>query len=256
MELGFYLQRLSKMFETYKVEESSVDYSQLDIHISFLKQLAILENSSLAVFDMCKKGYAFTQVRNLDILGFDEEEMKEKGPSLFYSKIHPQDIPILIEAYELYSDFLDRLPFEEKKDFKLMADFRIRDKNDKYIRCINQMVPLHLNKAGDIWLMLIMYDYLASEILDMRGQRKLLNIKTNELYYFPKDSGDDTINKLTKREIEILGLLAKGMASKKIADELFISVNTVNNHRRNILEKTQSENTAMAIQYGLSIGVL
>lgn len=50
--------------------------------------------------------------------------------------------------------------------------------------------------------------------------------------------------------------MAKGMASKRIADELFISVNTVNNHRRSILEKTNSENTAMAVNYGLSLGLL
>jgi len=76
------------------------------------------------------------------------------------------------------------------------------------------------------------------------------------LFYFSTDSEDEKKNILTKREIEILGLLAKGPVSKKIADELFISVNTVNNHRRNILEKTKSETTAMAIKYGQSLGLL
>ncbi|MGE5499654.1 MAG: response regulator transcription factor, partial [Syntrophothermus sp.] len=82
-------------------------------------------------------------------------------------------------------------------------------------------------------------------------------IKSGSLYYFPADTKkEEKRQDLTKREIEILGLLAKGMPSKKIADELFLSVNTVNNHRRNILEKTNTENTRMAIQYGMSLGLL
>jgi DNA-binding NarL/FixJ family response regulator len=55
--------------------------------------------------------------------------------------------------------------------------------------------------------------------------------------------------------MEILGLLAKGMA-KKIAGELFLSVNTVNNRCRNILEKTKSENITMSIKYGQSLGIV
>jgi DNA-binding CsgD family transcriptional regulator len=46
------------------------------------------------------------------------------------------------------------------------------------------------------------------------------------------------------------------MASRKIADELFLSVNTVNNHRQNILEKTNTENIAEAIRYAISLGLM
>jgi len=54
---------------------------------------------------------------------------------------------------------------------------------------------------------------------------------------------------LTKRETEILALIAKGFLSKQIADKLKISINTVNNHRRNILEKTGCSNTFEALKY-------
>jgi two-component system response regulator NreC len=48
---------------------------------------------------------------------------------------------------------------------------------------------------------------------------------------------------LTDREIEIIQLLIQGKTSKEIADELFISKNTVDTHRRNILEKTNLNST-------------
>jgi len=48
---------------------------------------------------------------------------------------------------------------------------------------------------------------------------------------------------LTDREIEIIQLLIQGKTSKEIAEELFISKNTVDTHRRNILEKTNLNST-------------
>lgn len=59
---------------------------------------------------------------------------------------------------------------------------------------------------------------------------------------------------LTKRELEILSLLINGRETKEIATALFISVETVSSHRKNLLRKTQSRNTtemiAMAIKKG------
>lgn len=50
--------------------------------------------------------------------------------------------------------------------------------------------------------------------------------------------------KLTKREKEILECIAKGLSTKQIADKLFISRNTVANHRRNMLKKTGAKSSA------------
>jgi len=56
-----------------------------------------------------------------------------------------------------------------------------------------------------------------------------------------------TMYALTDREIEIIKLLMKGKSSQEIADTLFISKNTVDTHRRNILSKTTTTNTSELI---------
>jgi len=48
---------------------------------------------------------------------------------------------------------------------------------------------------------------------------------------------------LSEREIEIVRLLAEGLASKQIGAELNISKHTVDTHRRNLLRKTDCKNT-------------
>ncbi len=55
--------------------------------------------------------------------------------------------------------------------------------------------------------------------------------------------------KLSIREIEILGLIMQGLTNNEIAVKLFICYETVKSHRKHILEKTGAKNTAALINY-------
>jgi DNA-binding NarL/FixJ family response regulator len=57
--------------------------------------------------------------------------------------------------------------------------------------------------------------------------------------------------KLTERELQILRLVAKGLGNREIAQQLFISENTVKNHIRNILEKLQLHSRMEAVIYAV-----
>jgi DNA-binding NarL/FixJ family response regulator len=61
---------------------------------------------------------------------------------------------------------------------------------------------------------------------------------------------------LTKREQEILGLIAEGMTSQEIADQLVISPRTVETHRANLLQKLDIKNTAGLVRYAIEHGHL
>lgn len=57
--------------------------------------------------------------------------------------------------------------------------------------------------------------------------------------------------RLTEREMEVLTLVARGLANKDIARQLFISENTVKNHVRNMLEKLQLHSRMEAVVYAV-----
>ena len=57
--------------------------------------------------------------------------------------------------------------------------------------------------------------------------------------------------RLSPRELEVLRLLARGMANREIAGELQISENTVKNHVRNLLEKLQLHSRMEAVVYAV-----
>lgn len=86
---------------------------------------------------------------------------------------------------------------------------------------------------------------------------RIMNFKTGELFeYKPIAEHSKSTTQLSAREKEVLKLIATGMVSKQIADKLFISVNTVNTHRQNIIEKLNVSNTAEAIKYASEVGWL
>ncbi len=63
-------------------------------------------------------------------------------------------------------------------------------------------------------------------------------------------------SRLSRRETEVLQLLSEGLTTNEIAEKLFTSKRTIETHRQNILEKTQTKNTAALIRLAVTQGLL
>ncbi len=57
--------------------------------------------------------------------------------------------------------------------------------------------------------------------------------------------------RLTDRELQVLKLVAQGLSNREVAEQLFISENTVKNHVRNILEKLHLHSRMEAVVYAV-----
>ncbi len=78
---------------------------------------------------------------------------------------------------------------------------------------------------------------------------ELLENLVNNLKTIKKDK--ESHSELSERELEILVLICQGYSNQEIADQLFISKRTVDKHRANILEKSDSKNTAQLVVYAI-----
>ena len=58
------------------------------------------------------------------------------------------------------------------------------------------------------------------------------------------------------RELEVLKLLMKGKESKQIGEKLFISSNTVDNYRKNMIRKLDARDTTTLVQLTKQLGIL
>lgn len=63
-------------------------------------------------------------------------------------------------------------------------------------------------------------------------------------------------SELSKRENEVLELIADGKSNQETADLLFISIKTVETHKMNILEKLGLKNTAELVKYAIKNGII
>ena len=90
---------------------------------------------------------------------------------------------------------------------------------------------------------------LANSINIYESADSIIN-KINELLSSFKRNISNK-NELSKREIEILKLLTKGLSNKEIAQKLFISTYTVISHRKNISEKTKIKSTSGLTIYAI-----
>ncbi|MGI8574313.1 MAG: response regulator [Egibacteraceae bacterium] len=114
--------------------------------------------------------------------------------------------------------------------------------------------------AGGYLLKEIPIDEVAAAIRSVHAGQSLISpsmaskLLTEFAAMARKDEERDQLPeppKLTAREMEVLTLVAQGMANREIARELYISENTVKNHVRNILEKLHLHSRMEAVVYAV-----
>ncbi len=89
--------------------------------------------------------------------------------------------------------------------------------------------------------------YLGKKYFNQEISEKMIN-------FISTQSVSEDI--LSKKETEVLELLAKGLTTKEIATKLFVSARTIETHRANILKKLQVKNTAELIKKATALQII
>lgn len=73
--------------------------------------------------------------------------------------------------------------------------------------------------------------------------------------FIPDESKREDLG-ITRRELEILELIARGMSNREIAEKLFVSENTVKTHSSRVFDKLGAKRRTQAVQLGKEFGLL
>lgn len=242
---------LEEAFSVQCFDKSLID-EQVLLECQKLAQSLTLVNNGCAVLSDMSANKSYFAIGSLgELLGLAPEEMVQDiinslDEDCIYSKIHPEDLVDKRMLELKFFLFLCRKPIEERLKYRSSCRIRILDRNGIYRYVVNQTQILRNSLCGNMWLALCQYDLSSDQSLLIGINSYVTNTETGDI--FSINLHDERKNILSEREKEILILIKEGLLSKEISSRLSISINTVNRHRQNIINKLSVGNSLEAVR--------
>lgn len=185
--------------------------------------------------------------------------------------IHPDDIHFLMKCEDVVAYFLKNCIAPEKMvKYKISYCLREKTINNDYRLFLLQTITMQTTLDGALLKVFGSHTDISHitkvnnhklSLIGLDGEPSFLEIDVfDELVlnrYKPFDSQPlKTENLYSEREIEIIRYLSFGNTTGEIASKLFISKNTVETHRKNILSKSKVKNTTELVADCLKRGII
>ena len=247
---------IQKLWAKQQISSNDVDYHLWGQKRKLLRQMADLSHSCLFAVDVFKGRYDFATSGFSYLFGYKPEWLNliEKQGDFFEDMVHPDDLNKLMKMQIDHSHFIYSLDPQNRNDYSNTYKFKMRNSQKKYLNVMSRQRVIQQDANGKAWIILGEVNILPDQrpLEDVQGIT--VNLKTGQIIYPQNNINNDT--SLSDREIEILRLVQSGYLSKEIAGKLCISLNTVNNHRKNILRKLQVANSIEAINEAAKRGFM
>lgn len=244
-------------FESYKkawhVDLIDSDINEINDLITsnpLLNQTLFLQDSALAVKDIRRMSYSCILGNVEKVLGWPTKVFFEEGVSFYVSNIPEKEFWGLGEITRLINEYVVTLTDEEMKSFRAVFDYKMKREDGSVSRICQESIVLKRDVNGNILFFLAVVSDITN--LKREGKQHLHLCRDTENVLYEIDNLHRKIEKveiLSTRELEIAKLIGQFMSSEQIGEKLFISKNTVDKHRQNMLQKLSMENTAELINF-------
>lgn len=235
---------LSKEFFTQNFAEEPPYADLLVRYKCIARNYAQMESAVAVLSDMrTNMSYIyygrFSRMLEMDKCG-DVDKVSSIWEKEIFDLIHPDDLAGKHLQELCFFHFVKRQPKRKRADYYLISKLRMKSGTNNYIPVLHRMFYVSAPSDGTLWLALCLYSPLLS---DIPAKCLIVNSTNGQMTEIGKQ---DNTRILSVREKQVLNLIDKGMTSKKIAETLSISINTVSRHRQEILAKLQVKNSIEA----------
>lgn len=188
------------------------------------------------IFNTKSADFDYIDSKVFNILGIPLEKFTLEN---VLEKIHPNDIDFFLTYEKKAVKFFSNLDENLLYKYKFSYDYRIKVGIDQYKRILQQTTPIQYFDDGGARTLVVFTDISHLKI-DGIPVLSFIGLDGAPSYYNIYKKFDFLLCEkiFTKRETEILSLMVSGKTSEQISNLLFISIYTVNNHRKNILRKS------------------
>lgn len=253
------IKNFSKNFQDEVKEELPLSSFESDIDFEFLKNFHDNAPICSLVYNTLTMTYDYFSDNIEQMMGYTSTDFKTGGLKFAMTLVHPDHakiysrelLPIMIKYISMYA-FSNRI-----KDLRFTYNFKIRTKDGNYIWAMHNMSIFKVTKVH-IPTQFITYITDFSAVKQDESITLCVSEKTQQYNkpVFTKifHPNNETL-RLTKRELDILHKIAGGKTSDQIANELSLSIHTINTHRKNMLVKTGSNNITQLIQLYRNVNI-
>lgn len=207
----------------------------------------IPDNANLTIVDVSDNLHELTS--------YEKDEWKKYSPEFLSPIMHPDDWIYFMGGVDFMLKYLEKITPLERKNYRFNIYARLKNSNNDYRWMVIQFPRILYNEVGKGLSSLIVVSDLSN--FDIVNQPVMSLIDTTNVRkpfqraFIEKDSEKIYCSHITKREREILSLMIVGNNSPQIAEKLFISYHTVENHKRNLRKKTQCKTSAELVYFVL-----
>lgn len=205
------------------------------------------------IFNVAEGEIEYTSQGVQKLLGIEPDEL---DINLFFDRVHSEDVGQLVEFEKRTAEFLKVLPSDKILNYHSRYDYRMKNSAGKYIRVMQQAMPLQSDADGTVMRSLAVFTNISHlkrhglpslSIIGANGEPSYHEIESTTEFRMERDI-------LSVREKEILFLISQGKNSTEIANSLNISDSTVTNHRKNILQKANCRSSAEVVAKAFKMG--
>ncbi len=208
----------------------------------------------ICLIDYSKLEYKYISDNCQDITSYTNVEYIKNGPGFHALKVfHPEDRTIFdAEVFNDIREYWNKIPSTEIADYRFSFNHRYIRKDGTVSQLLQQgnfMEP----QAGIPVLHFLTFSDIGDFKTDTTIVLTISRLIKDQGYVrvFSKAYPQPVISVLSKREEEILQLCYDGLSCKMIAEKLFLSMQTVKNHKRNMMGKTSVGNITGLIKMGI-----
>ena len=195
----------------------------------------------------------FTSRRSTQMIGVEPEDL---SPYHFMEATHPDDIQRLnLGRTKLVKMAQDLFIAEKGYSVLLSTNIRMRVPSGEYSDFLIQCYLFYTTIPYKTVFFLKIHTNIDWHKKIKHGYHYYTGDDLSYLRY-PDDEMLMKGNIFSDREFEIIRLIESGLSSEEIAEKLFLSVHTVNTHRRNMLDKSGKASMSDLIYYLKERGVL
>jgi hypothetical protein len=224
--------------ETYS-PKGFKDIDRNDSLILQLEALTEVNNQFFHVADLIQARITWTSKRSEQMIGIKPEELDAYH---FMEATHPDDLFKHTLGRSKMFNLANDLYNAKEGSALLSINIRIRNAEGEHPDLLFQLYFMYSKQYKTVLLFQV-HTSLESFKRRKHGYHYYVGNDFSNFRY-PDEELLAIGNPLSDREFEIVRWIESGLNSVEIAEKLFVSVNTINTHRRNILDKTGNKSIA------------